>query len=78
MTKSGIGEHTYAPRSVIEGREGCATVEDALKEVDEIMFGTLDSLFKRTGFSPAEIDILVVNVTIFSSVSSLAARIINR
>ncbi|XP_057726508.1 3-ketoacyl-CoA synthase 19-like [Arachis stenosperma] len=78
MAKSGIGEHTYAPRSVIEGREECATIEDSLKEVDEIMFETLERIFKRTGFSPVQIDILVVNITVFSSVSSFAARIINR
>ncbi|QCE05748.1 Thiolase-like [Vigna unguiculata] len=48
------------------------------EEIDEIMFDTLDNLFKKTGMSPSEIDILVVNVSLFSPAPSLAARIINR
>jgi len=42
------------------------------------MFDTLDNLFKKTGISPSEVDILVVNVSLFSPAPSLAARIINR
>ncbi|TKY49273.1 3-ketoacyl-CoA synthase 21 [Spatholobus suberectus] len=78
MTKSGIGENTYAPRNIIEGREAFVTVGDSLKEMDDIMFDTLDNLFNSTGFSPSQIDILVVSVSTFASVPSLTSRIINR
>ncbi|XP_027342963.1 3-ketoacyl-CoA synthase 19-like [Abrus precatorius] len=78
MTKSGIGGNTYAPRNIIEGRESDATVEDSLKEMDEIMFDTLDNLFTSTKFSPSKIDILVVSVSSFVPVPSLTSRIINR
>lgn len=78
MVSSGIGEHTYCPRNVIEGREMSPTLPDSHDEIDEIMFDTLDGLFRKTGVSPSEIDILVVNVSLFSPAPSLAARIINR
>lgn len=78
IVSSGIGEHTYCPRNVLEGREECPSLKDTHAEIDEIMFTTLDNLFKRTGFSPSEIDILVVNVSLFSPAPSLTARIINR
>ncbi|KAJ1436397.1 Very-long-chain 3-ketoacyl-CoA synthase [Sesbania bispinosa] len=77
-TDSWIGESTYCPRNVLEGREECPSLKDTYDEIDEIMFDTLDNLFKRTGFSPSEIDILVVNVSLFSPAPSLTARIINR
>ncbi|CAI8583343.1 unnamed protein product [Vicia faba] len=78
MVSSGIGENTYCPKIVLEGRETCPTLKDTYEEIDEIMFDTLDNLFKRTCFSPSEIDILVVNVALFSPIPSLTARIINR
>lgn len=78
IVSSGIGERTYCPRNILEGREECPSLKDTYDEIDKIMFDTLDNLFKRTGFSPSEIDILVVNVSLFSPAPSLTARIINR
>ena len=78
MVNSGLGEETYGPRNVLAGREETPTLEDAHSEMDEIMFDTLDKLFAKTGVSPSEIDILVVDVSLFSPAPSLTARIINR
>ncbi|KAI4352123.1 hypothetical protein L6164_006404 [Bauhinia variegata] len=78
IVSSGIGENSYCPKNIVEGREENPTLEDALQELDESMFDTLDKLFERTGFSPSEIDILVVNVSMFATSPSLTSRIINR
>lgn len=78
ITNSGIGEETYAPRNFIEEREQCPTLEDTIKEMDDIVFDTLDNLFSKTGVSPIDIDILVVNVSLLSTVPSLVTRVINR
>ncbi|KAL5734833.1 hypothetical protein ACOSP7_032694 [Xanthoceras sorbifolium] len=78
IVNSGIGEETYGPRNIIAGREETASLTDALWEMDDLMFTTLDRLFSRTGISPQEIDILVVNVSLFSPSPSLTARVVNR
>ncbi|KAG2401029.1 3-ketoacyl-CoA synthase [Vigna angularis] len=78
IVSSGIGENTYCPRTVLEGREECPSLKETYEEIDEIMFDTLDNLFKKTAISPSEIDILVVNVCLFSPAPSLTARVINR
>ncbi|TXG49656.1 hypothetical protein EZV62_025531 [Acer yangbiense] len=77
IVNSGIGEETYAPKNVMEGREDSASLTDALSEMDDIIFTTLDRLFSKTGISPSEIDILVVNVSLFSTFPSLASRVMN-
>ncbi|KAM7465817.1 hypothetical protein LguiB_013379 [Lonicera macranthoides] len=78
IVNSGIGEQTYGPRNIVlEGREERPTLVDSLDEMDELFFDTLDKLFMKTGISPLEIDILVVNVSLLSTQPSLTARIVN-
>ncbi|MCL7038742.1 hypothetical protein MKW94_011772 [Papaver nudicaule] len=78
VVSSGIGEETYGPRNIIEGRENCLTLEDSLIEVDEFFYDTLDKLFAKSNVSPRDIDILVVNISMFATSPSLTARIVNR
>ncbi|KAJ8749381.1 hypothetical protein K2173_018871 [Erythroxylum novogranatense] len=78
MVGSGIGEQTYCPKPIIEGREESSTLKDSLSEMDAIIFDTLDNLFAKTGVSPSQIDIVVTSVSLFSPVPSLTARIMNR
>ncbi|XP_062092746.1 3-ketoacyl-CoA synthase 19-like [Humulus lupulus] len=80
IVSSGIGEETYCPKNVLEGREETPTLVDALAEMDEVIFTTLDNLFAKTKsfMSPSKIDILVVNVSLLSTAPSLTSRIVNR
>ncbi|VVA34529.1 PREDICTED: 3-ketoacyl-CoA synthase [Prunus dulcis] len=79
IVNSGIGEETYCPKNIIEGREDDATLVDELLEMDDVIFDTLDKLFaKFSAISPSQIDILVVNVSMFSPAPSLTSRIVNR
>ncbi|XP_075484935.1 3-ketoacyl-CoA synthase 19 [Primulina tabacum] len=78
IVSSGIGEYTYSPQSVIDGKEDCPDLCDSIEEMDDIFFSTLDQLFEKSGVSPQEIDILVVNVSLLSPEPSLSARIVNR
>ncbi|PPS08404.1 hypothetical protein GOBAR_AA12234 [Gossypium barbadense] len=48
IVSSGLGEETYGPRNVIDGREEFPSENDAHAEMDEIMFSTLDTLFEKT------------------------------
>ncbi|GFQ03418.1 3-ketoacyl-coa synthase 12 [Phtheirospermum japonicum] len=78
IVNSGIGEQTYGPRNIIEHRENSPTLQDGISEMEEFFTDTLDRLFQKTGISPQEIDVLVVNVALLSSAPSLTSRIINR
>jgi 3-ketoacyl-CoA synthase len=54
------------------------TLKVSSRKLDDVIFDTLDKLFAKTGISPSEIDILVVNVSLFSPAPSLSARVVNR
>ncbi|XP_031254282.1 3-ketoacyl-CoA synthase 19-like [Pistacia vera] len=78
IVNSGLGEDTYGPKNVIAGREESPSLIDALSEMDDIIFDTLDRLFAKTGVSPSNVDILVVNVSLLPGLPSLSARVMNR
>ncbi|CAN1167226.1 3-ketoacyl-CoA synthase 12 [Linum perenne] len=77
IVSSGIGEQTYGPRLVFEGREESPSLQDGLLEMDEFFHHTIDKLLTRSKIHPSEIDILVVNVSMITTSPSLASRIIN-
>ncbi|GAB2242294.1 hypothetical protein Droror1_Dr00019069 [Drosera rotundifolia] len=76
IVNSGIGEETYGPRNVLMGREENPTLDDSLDEMDEFFHDSIEKLLKRSGVSPREIDVLVVNVSMLAVSPSLASRII--
>jgi 3-ketoacyl-CoA synthase len=78
MVRSAIGEESYCPRSILEGREGAATHQDALEEMDDFFHAAIADLFLKTGFGARDVDVLVVNVCMFSPAPSLASRIVSR
>ncbi|KAL2328690.1 hypothetical protein Fmac_022117 [Flemingia macrophylla] len=78
IVSSGIGEQTYAPRNIFEGREGSPTLSDGLSEMDEFFDDSIGALLSRAAVSASEIDLLVVNISMLSALPSLSARIINR
>nr|GEU95332.1 3-ketoacyl-CoA synthase 12-like [Tanacetum cinerariifolium] len=78
IVSSGIGEETYAPRMVFEGREESPTHHDAIVEMEELFEDTIGRILKRTGISPSEIDVLVVNISMLACIPSLSSRIVNR
>ncbi|WOK98262.1 3-ketoacyl-CoA synthase 3-like [Canna indica] len=78
VVNCGLSEDTYAPRNVIQGREECPTRDDCFDEIDDCTYTMLDELFRRTRISPAEVDVLVVTVSMFAPCPSLTARIVNR
>ncbi|EEF28222.1 3-ketoacyl-CoA synthase 12 [Ricinus communis] len=78
IVSSGIGEQTYAPRMVFDGREENPTFEDGILEMEEFFHDSIEKLLSRSGISPQEIDVLIVNVSMLSVAPSLSSRIINR
>ncbi|KAK1428763.1 hypothetical protein QVD17_17603 [Tagetes erecta] len=78
IVSSGIGEETYAPKMVFEGREENPNHQDAIEEMEEMFDYTIGRLLRRSGVSPSDIDVLVVNISMLACVPSLSSRIVNR
>ncbi|XP_010557292.1 PREDICTED: 3-ketoacyl-CoA synthase 12-like [Tarenaya hassleriana] len=77
IVSSGIGEQTYGPRLVFEGREENPTLRDGILEMEEFYTDSVGKLLHRNKVSPQEIDVVVINVSMLSSVPSLSSRIVN-
>ncbi|XVF05580.1 hypothetical protein REPUB_Repub05bG0185000 [Reevesia pubescens] len=77
IVSAGIGEQTYAPRIMFSGREESPTLADGILEMEEFFSDSIEKLLSRAGISPQEIDLLVVNVAMLSTLPSLSSRIIN-
>ncbi|XVF20137.1 hypothetical protein REPUB_Repub11eG0172600 [Reevesia pubescens] len=77
IVSSGIGEQSYAPRIMFSGREETPTLADGILEMEEFFYDSIEKLLTRSGISPQEIDLLVVNVSMLSALPSLSSRIIN-
>ncbi|CAI0449028.1 unnamed protein product [Linum tenue] len=78
IISSGVGEETYCPANILQGRETTPSLHDSLQETDDVVFSTLDNLFATSGISPSQIDILVTTVSLFAPSPSISSRIANR
>ncbi|XP_077230786.1 3-ketoacyl-CoA synthase 6-like [Tasmannia lanceolata] len=77
LERSGLGEETcippanhYIPPS--------PTMEGARAEAQVVIFSAVDSLLERMGIKPKDIDILIVNCSLFSPTPSLSAMVVNK
>ncbi|XP_074307220.1 3-ketoacyl-CoA synthase 12-like [Silene latifolia] len=77
VVDSGIGEQTYGPRNIIMGREQNPSLKDSHSEMDEFFQDSVQKLLSKHRISPGEIDVLVVNVSLFAPVPSLASKLVN-
>lgn len=76
LDKSGLSEETFFPSGM---HEHPPRVDMALarEEAELVMFNAVADLLKRTGLHPRQIDVLVVNCSLFNPTPSLSAMIIN-
>ncbi|KAH7351971.1 hypothetical protein KP509_19G023000 [Ceratopteris richardii] len=74
--KSGIGEEAYAPCNTLS-KGPLVTTEDMICQFHIVITQTVEKLLKKTGVSPSEIDILVVNSGAFNPSPSLTAHVVN-
>ncbi|WVZ81674.1 hypothetical protein U9M48_029027 [Paspalum notatum var. saurae] len=79
LERSGLGEETCLPPAhhYIPPYKYC-TLEAARGEVELVVFSALDDLFAKTRVSPAAVDILVVNCSLFCPTPSFVDMIVNR
>ncbi|KMZ70284.1 3-ketoacyl-CoA synthase [Zostera marina] len=75
--KSGLGDETYIPITFMsDPPDLSASAMQA--ETDVVLYDAMDVLFEKTGISPRDIDILVVNCSVFNPVPSLSDMLIHR
>nr|AAW34167.1 beta-ketoacyl-CoA synthase [Diacronema lutheri] len=76
-----ISERCYFPPGIRAYRKGERdfdfSMAAARKEFETVVFTTVDELLAKTGVKPRDIDILVVNCSLFNPTPSLAAIVIN-
>uniref|UniRef100_A0A0E0AFR2 3-ketoacyl-CoA synthase n=1 Tax=Oryza glumipatula TaxID=40148 RepID=A0A0E0AFR2_9ORYZ len=79
LERSGLGEETCLPPAnhYIPPYKYC-TLDAARGEVDLVVFSAVDELFAKTGISPDDVDILVVNCSLFCPTPSFVDMIVNR
>uniref|UniRef100_A0A0A9D2V4 3-ketoacyl-CoA synthase n=1 Tax=Arundo donax TaxID=35708 RepID=A0A0A9D2V4_ARUDO len=76
IVNSGIGEHTYCPCNVLDGREESPTHDDALAEMDDFFHDAVAAVLTKSGVAPRDVDLVVLNVGSFSPAPSLVSRIV--
>ncbi|XP_004497096.1 3-ketoacyl-CoA synthase 6 [Cicer arietinum] len=77
LERSGLGEETSLPPA-IHYIPPKPTMESARGEAELVIFSAMDSLLNKTGLKPKDIDILIINCSLFSPTPSLSAMVINK
>eukprot|EP01111_Echinosteliopsis_oligospora_P012581 TRINITY_DN4325_c0_g1_i1.p1 TRINITY_DN4325_c0_g1~~TRINITY_DN4325_c0_g1_i1.p1 ORF type:complete len:509 (+),score=115.00 TRINITY_DN4325_c0_g1_i1:161-1687(+) len=76
-SRTGLGNETYLPAGVL-AEPPAMTFQNAREEAELVLGGCLDELFHKTGITPQQIDILIVNCSLFNPTPSLAAMMVNK
>jgi 3-ketoacyl-CoA synthase len=74
--KTGLGDETYVPENLWLEKPKTGMAE-ARKEGEDVMYGCLDELFKKTGVNPKDVGILITTCSLFNPTPSLSAMIVN-
>ncbi|CAK9150711.1 unnamed protein product [Ilex paraguariensis] len=77
LERSGLGEETCLPPA-IHYIPPKPTMAAARGEAELVIFSAIDSLMEKTGVKPKDIDILIVNCSLFSPTPSLSAMVVNK
>ncbi|KAL3637811.1 separase/separin [Castilleja foliolosa] len=77
LERSGLGEETCLPQA-IHYIPPTPTMDAARGEAELIIFSCIDSVMQKTGIKPKDIDILIVNCSLFSPTPSLSAMVVNK
>ncbi|KAK1262349.1 3-ketoacyl-CoA synthase 4 [Acorus gramineus] len=74
---SGQGEETYLP-SPLHYIPPKTHLQDSIEEAHSLFFPVMDDLLLKTGVSPREIDVIVINCSGFCASPSLSSIVVNR
>jgi 3-ketoacyl-CoA synthase len=77
LSRTGLGENTYFPDNLFEEppRTG---IDEARAEAEEVLGTVFAGLLAKTGLKPRDVDILIINCSLFNPTPSLASMIVNK
>ncbi|KAK9051096.1 hypothetical protein SSX86_027722 [Deinandra increscens subsp. villosa] len=75
--RSGLGEETCLPYP-LHYLPPNPNLIDARDESELVIFSAMDSLFQQTGIHARDIDILIVNCSLFAPTPSLSSMVVNK
>jgi 3-ketoacyl-CoA synthase len=78
LERSGMGDSAYIWKKAMCSLPVDSSKKCARDEAATTMFYSLDELFAKTGVTPKEVKILVVNCSLFNPTPSLSAMVVNR
>lgn len=81
IKQSGVGPATAWPPSILrcckDGEKYDPTMSASREEAELVMFSVVRNVLEKTKMKPRDIDVLIVNCSLFSPTPSLCAMIIN-
>lgn len=81
LERSGCGPRTAWPPSIIrclDGQPADSTVDGARKEAEEVIFDCVANALKKTNVDAKNVDILIINCSLFSPTPSLCSMVISK
>jgi predicted naringenin-chalcone synthase len=82
LARSGTGQSTAWPPGIVQcledHQETDNSIEGSRKEAELVIFDIVESALKKAKVHPKEIDVLVINCSLFSPTPSLCAMVISK
>eukprot|EP00985_Skeletonema_marinoi_P005450 scaffold2360_cov130-Skeletonema_marinoi.AAC.2 len=82
LARSGTGQSTAWPPGIVqcleEGKETDRSILASRKEAEAVIFDIVESALKKAKVHPKEVDVLVINCSLFSPTPSLCAMVISK
>ncbi|KAL9229027.1 hypothetical protein vseg_004545 [Gypsophila vaccaria] len=74
--RSGLGDETYFAEGITSNPPDFS-MDSARGETESVILKTVDALFEKTGVKSEDIDILIVNCSLFNPTPSISSMIVN-
>jgi len=81
IERSGTGQSTAWPPGIVqclEGKKSDRSIAASRKEAETVIFDIVASALKKANLHPRDIDVLVINCSLFSPTPSLCAMVISK
>ena len=82
LERSGTGQSTAWPPGIVQcledGKKTDRSMEASRKEAETVIFDIVENALRKANVKPKEIDVLVINCSLFSPTPSLCAMVISK